>query len=95
MRPTEAARQMFEIEHHGQAWNSYEFLAWLLDFKNDEELEQVLQTETSRAYVLADQHYQRVSGKLLVYNPRMISEIAFLQGATFAAAALGRKPYPE
>lgn len=97
MTPAEAAAQMHELENHGQDWNGVEYVAWLLGFGRDEatgeDLTQVLGTESARAFLLAEGHYQRVSNRVAVLNPQMISQIAFVQGATFAAAALGREPF--
>jgi len=89
---------MFELEHHEQAFSGLEFLAWLLGFDTDEatgeDLNEVLGRESERAFMLAEGHYQRVSQRVAVMNPRMIAQIGFVQGATFAASALGRKPWP-
>jgi hypothetical protein len=86
---------MFELEHHRQGWDSLEYLAWLLGFGDDAAgTELTVLRESERAFMLAEGHYSRVSQRVAVLNPRMIAQIGFIQGATFAAAALGRLPYP-
>jgi hypothetical protein len=92
MTPRQAQVRMIRIEDHGQDWNGEEFLAWLLGFADPEETGRVVTEESRRAFALAEDHYQRVSRRVAVLNPSMIAQIGFIQGATFAAAALGREP---
>jgi hypothetical protein len=95
MRASDAQARMFELEHHGQSWSGLEYLDWLLGLGGDApEIELTVLRESERAFLLAEGHYQRVSQRVAVLNPRMIAEVGFIQGATFAAAALGRKPWP-
>jgi hypothetical protein len=95
MTPGEAQARMFDLEHHGQSWSGLEYLDWLLGFDGDApEVELTVLRESERAFLLAEGHYQRVSSRVAVLNPRMIAEVGFIQGATFAAAALGRQPWP-
>jgi hypothetical protein len=89
MDAVKAAAGMADLEHHGQDWNGLEFLTWLLGLEGD--VESAVGTECRRAVLLADGHYTRVS-RVLVMNPEMIAAVAFVQGATFAAAALGVEP---
>lgn len=94
MTPGDAQAAMFELEHHEQRWNGLEFLDWLLGFGDVPATEEAVAAESDRAFMLAEGHYQRVSRRVAVMNPRMIAQVGFIQGATFAAAALGRQPWP-
>jgi hypothetical protein len=94
VRPREAQLAMIAIELHEQQFNGVQFVEWLLGFDDDRQTTLVLEEESRRAFILAENHYQRVSQRVAVLNPQMISQVAFIQGATFAAAALGRKPFP-
>jgi hypothetical protein len=85
---------MMAIELHEQNWSGEQFLAWLLGFEDAEQTGVVVTEESRRAFILAENHYQRVSRRVAVLNPEMIAQVAFIQGATFAAAALGREPFP-
>lgn len=91
MNARQAQLRMVAIELHDQQWNGIEFVTWLLSLDGD--VESVLDEEARRAFILAENHYQRVSRRVAVLNPEMISQVAFVQGATFAAAALGREPF--
>lgn len=93
MNPHDAQRAMHAIEQHDQPWSGEQFLAWLLGFEADA-ASPVLVDESRRAAQLAEGHYQRVTGRVAVLNPTMIAQVGFIQGATFAAAALGRLPFP-
>jgi hypothetical protein len=91
-----AQLRMFAIELHEQPWNSVEFLSWLLALDDgDDAVERVLDEETRRATILAENHYQRVTQRVAVLNPHMIASVGFIQGATFAAAALDRPTWRE
>lgn len=94
MNPRRAQLAMLAIEMHDQQWSGEEFVAWLLGFDDPDEVGRVLTEEARRAFILAESHYQRVTRRVAVLNPEMIAQVAFIQGATFAAAALGRRPYP-
>lgn len=94
MRPGEAQTRMLAIELHEQKFSGVQFIDWLLGFGDEAATEDALTFEARRAFALAGDHYQRLTKSVAVLNPRMISEVAFIQGATFAAAALGRKPWP-
>jgi hypothetical protein len=85
---------MMAIELHDQNWSGEQFLAWLLGFDDAEDTGRVVEEESYRAFALAEQHYQRLTQRVAVLNPTMIAQVGFVQGATFAAAALGRKPWP-
>ena len=93
MTPRRTQLAMVLIELHEQNWSGEEFLAWLLGFEDADETGRVISEEARRACALADGHYQRVSGRVGVLHPEMVAQVAFMQGATFAAAALGREPY--
>lgn len=93
MNARQAQLRMVAIELHDQQWNGIEFVTWLLSLDGD--VESVLDEEARRAFILAENHYQRVSRRVAVLNPQMISQVAFIQGATFAAAALGREPFAK
>lgn len=93
MTPRQAQLRMLSIEMHDQDWNGEEFLAWLLDFADPEETGRVVDEESRRAFALAEDHYQRVSRRVAILNPAMIAQVGFIQGATFAAAALGRESF--
>lgn len=95
MTPAEVQRRMYELELHGQEWDGEQFLAWLLGFAADEEFAEALDVESRRATILAENHYQRVTQRVAVLNPKLIAQVGFIQGATFAAAALGRLPWPH
>lgn len=94
MNARQAQLSMVRIELHEQEFNNEQFLAWLLGFEDVEETGHVVNEESRRAFALAEDHYQRVSQRVAVLNPAMIAQVGFIQGATFAAAALGRLPYP-
>ena len=94
MRPHEAQARMFDLEHHEQEFSGEEFLAWLLGMDPDDAFEEVLIAESKRAFMLAEGFYSRISHRVAVLQPQMIAQVAFVQGATFAAAALGRQPFP-
>lgn len=94
MTPRHAQLAMIAIELHEQNFSGIEFLDWLLGFDDADSTGRVVTEESRRAFILAENHYQRVSQRVAVLNPQMISEVAFIQGATFAAAALGRRPFP-
>jgi hypothetical protein len=85
---------MYAIELHGQDFSGEQFLAWLLGFSDAEETGRVVEEESRRASILAENHYQRVTGRVAVLNPLMIAQVGFIQGCTFAAAAYGREPFP-
>jgi hypothetical protein len=87
----QAATSMYDFENHGQEWDVEQFVTWLLGLDGD--VAGALEVECQRALLLADGHYARV-GRALVMNPVGIAAVAFVQGATFAAAALGAKPEP-
>jgi hypothetical protein len=93
MTPRQAQLRMMAIEMHEQEWSGEQFLAWLLSFDDDEQTGVVIAEEARRAFILAENHYQRVTKQVAVLNPQMIATIGFIQGATFAAAALGREPF--
>jgi hypothetical protein len=93
MTPDEITRRMLEIEQHEQDWDGLEFLAWLVEQPPGEEFEQLVGRETRRAVLLAEGYYQRMTQRVAVLNPQMIAQIGFIQGATFAAAALGKEPF--
>jgi hypothetical protein len=92
MTARQAQLRMVAIEMHEQDWSSEQFLAWLLDLGDHEQTGVVIAEEARRAFILAGNHYQRVTKTVAVLNPQMIATIGFIQGATFAAAALGREP---
>jgi hypothetical protein len=94
MKPHEAAALMRALEDHRQDWSGEQFLAWLLGFDDPDQAGLVVTAEAERAFALAEDHYQRVTRRVAVLNPRMIAQVGFVQGATFAAAALGRQPWP-
>lgn len=94
MTPHDAQRRMRELEEHGQDWNGEQFMTWLLGFVEPEAAGAVVMQEAERAFALAEDHYTRVTQRVAVLNPRMIAHVGFVQGATFAAAALGRLPFP-
>lgn len=94
MTPRRAQVSMLAIELHRQEWSGEQFMAWLLGFDDAEEAGRVVEEESRRAFALAEGHYQRMSQRVAVLNPRMIAQVGFIQGATFAAAALGRQPFP-
>jgi hypothetical protein len=91
--PEEISQRMLEIEQHDQDWSGVEFLAWLVDQLPSEAFERLIERESQRAVLLAEGHYQRVTQRVAVLNPQMIAQIGFIQGATFAAAALGKEPF--
>jgi hypothetical protein len=94
MTPHDAQRAMHALEQHHQDWTGEQFLAWLLGVPDPEPAGAVVMQEAERAFGLAEDHYQRVTQRVAVLNPRMIAQVGFVQGATFAAAALGRQPFP-
>lgn len=97
MTPHAAQARMRELEEHGQEWTGEDFMAWLLGFDDKETTGAVLIEESERAFELADEHYSRlVVGRrgLIVMQPKMMVQVGFVQGATFACAALGRLPFP-
>lgn len=63
-----------------------EVIAGLIDFKGDidKELDPILLAETKRAVRLASDHYANYSNM----TPLTVASIAFLQGVTFARAAM-------
>lgn len=96
MKVNEAQTRMNNLEQHDQEWTAGEFIEWLLDLEGGrEQIDQALLTETHRAFILAEGHYQRVTNRAAILNPQMIAQVGFIQGATFAAAALGRNPFPH
>lgn len=94
MTPHDAQRLMHALEQHHQDWTGEQFMAWLLGFADPEPAGAVVMQEAERAFGLAEGHYQRVTSRVAVLEPRMIAQVGFVQGATFAAAALGRLPWP-
>lgn len=94
MNPRRAQLAMMAVELHGQDWSGEEFLTWLLGFPDAEETGRVVEEESRRAFVLAENHYQRVTQRAIVLQPVMIAQVGFVQGCTFAAAAYGRQPFP-
>lgn len=94
MTPRRAQLAMFGIELHEQDFSGEQFLAWLLGFPDAEETGRVVTEESQRAFILAENHYQRVTNRVTILNPVMIAQVGFVQGCTFAAAAYGRKPFP-
>jgi hypothetical protein len=92
--PRHAQLAMMRLELHEQDFNGVQFVEWLLGFDDERQTTLVLEEESRRAFILAEGHYQRVSQRVAVLNPQMISQVGFIQGATFAAAALGRQPFP-
>lgn len=94
MNPRRAQVAMVALELHGQDWSGEQFLDWLLGFGDVEMTGAVAEEESRRAFALAEGHYQRLTGRVAVLNPVAIAQVGFLQGATFAAAALGRQPFP-
>lgn len=95
MTPRYAQIRMLAIEQHEQDWNGEQFLAWLLGFDDPEETGRVANEEARRALGLAEGHYQQVTRTVAILRPDLIATVAFVQGATFAAAALGREPMPK
>lgn len=94
MNARRAQLEMLAIEMHEQDFNIEQYLTWLCQLDNEpEETGRVVSEELQRAKSLADNHYARVSDRLTVMNPLAIMAIGFQQGATFAAAALGRPPF--
>lgn len=96
MNARQAQLSMLAIELHEQEFSGEEFAAWLLGLEDadPDAIGRVLLEEARRAYILAENHYQRVTSRVAVLNPEMIAQVGFIQGMTFAAAALGRQPYP-
>lgn len=93
MAPADIQAQMRELEEHGQNWSVEQFIEWLLGIQD---AAAAVMEESDRAAELAEGHYQRVTGRVGVLNPRMIAQVGFIQGVTFAAAALGVQPFrPE
>jgi hypothetical protein len=95
MTPRRAQLSMVAIELHDQEWSGEQFLAWLLGFDDPEETGRVVDEESRRAFALAEGHYQRLTQRVAVLNPQMIAQVGFIQGATFAAAALGKQPFAK
>lgn len=93
MTAREAQQRMFGIEGHDQEWTSEQFVAWLLRFDDVRQTGVVVAEEAHRAFMLAEGHYSRVTNRVAVLNPQMISTVAFVQGVTLAAAAYGREPF--
>jgi hypothetical protein len=94
MNARQAQLRMLQIELHEQDFNGEQFLTWLLDFPDDpEDVGRVASEEAKRALSLAEGHYQQVTRTVAILRPDLIATVAFIQGATFAAAALGREPF--
>lgn len=94
MTPHDAQLAMSKLEQHDQPFSGEQFLAWLLGFSDAEATGAAVSAESQRAFLLAEGHYQRVTQRVAVLQPVMIAQVGFVQGATFAAAALGRLPWP-
>jgi len=93
MRARQAQLAMYKIELHDQEFTVEEFLQWLLGLDDEDPItiEKVLIEEMRRALSLIGTHY----GQYVELTPHTLVAIGFQQGATFAAAALGREPYPD
>lgn len=96
MRAQDAATRMVLLENHGQEFSVEQFIQWLLSLDDDDpdQVGRVVLHETRRARALAVGHYQKVGDRVAVGSVDTDVVIAFMQGAAFAAAALGRKPFP-
>lgn len=95
MKAREAQVRMVGLEDHGQDWNVEEFMRWIvgLDDVDADDVGRVVQEEVRRAVGLAEGYYQQITKRVAVLHPQMLAAIAFQQGMTFAAAALGREPF--
>jgi hypothetical protein len=94
MNARQAQLRMVQIELHEQDWSGEQFLAWLLGLDDPDEVGRVVDEEVRRSLTLTDEHYaQFLSDRVAVLNPRVPASVGFIQGATFAAAALGREPF--
>lgn len=90
MRASEAQTQMKQLEQQGREFTVEEFLTWLLDLSDDcDYVGLVAQEESERAMKLAKNTYGPLTRQA---DEEVVAGVAFLQGATFAAAALGREP---
>lgn len=106
MRPVnarEAQDRMARLETHGQDWNVEEFLTWLARLEDDpNDVGPVIREEADKAINLVLAHYQggRRGAQVIVAGGKvvdtfMVAAVAFQQGMTFAAAALGRPAFDE
>lgn len=98
MRADEARLRMPHLEHHPEReYTMADFLAWLLSL-DDEDIDDVsaaMLTEVHRARLLATRHYHRFASRVYVGDVTIDCAVAFMQGACFAAAALGVEPEGE
>jgi len=106
MNARQAQVQMVALELHDQDWNVEEYLRWLaqLDDEDADDVGRVVQEEINRVFGLIEQHYGHhivargnviVIGRNTPVDSQVVATIAFQQGMTFAAAALGRLPFGE
>lgn len=104
MNARQAQVRMVALEHHDQDWNVEQYLRWLADLEDAdaEDVGRVVDEEVDRVFGLIEQHYGHViasRGNVLVIgartplDSRVVATVAFQQGMTFAAAALGREPF--
>ena len=93
MNARQAQVRMYAVEQHDQEFTVEEFIHWLLKLDDTaaEDIEPVLREELIRARNLAVEHY----GQFAKVSADLMLGIGFQQGATFAAAALGRETHAE
>jgi hypothetical protein len=90
MTAQEAQARMREVENHGQDWSVEQFLVWVMGLDDSQEAVDVtVGGEIERAVEIANDHYVRVGG---TRSALLYAAVGFLQGATMAAAAMGREP---
>jgi hypothetical protein len=97
MTAREAQARMAALENHDQPWSVEEYLRWVagLDDADPDDVGNTVREEVRRAIDLAEGHYQRVTNTVAILRPDLLATVAFQQGMTFAAAALGRQPHEE
>lgn len=93
MNTRDAQTRMHEVEQHGHDFNVEQYVQWLLGLADDpDDVGVVVNEEAERAIELAGGYYERVTQRVALLHPQMLAVVAFIQGATFAAAALGHEP---
>lgn len=97
MKTADARERMIELEdHHDREYSMGEFVRWLLALDDDvDTVAAGMLSETQRARILAMRHYQRFGSRVAVGDCNIDCAVSFMQGVTFAAAALGIQPDGE
>jgi len=91
VRARDAQVRMLEIESHDQEFDVQDFLTWVAKLDDDpNDVREVITDEVRRTVEVVKTRYTPFRG-----NPMAMMAVAFMQGATFAAAALGRETWEE